>query len=181
MRSLLFEPHHLGHDDAVLFASYTLLRERPYVVTVFGGDTVQDLADGVRHSETRAALSVLNKDRAYRSLPLPERNPRYEDAIRAMLDVAESVRPKTIWVPLWEDGGHAQHNFVASVFGVEGVRYYATYRRGEGRTRTDTEVEPEPGWRALKYRAMACYSSQIEIENTRPWFCSDDCLREWVA
>jgi len=89
-----------------------------------------------------------------------------------------------VWAPMVEADGHSDHNLVGraaeDVFGLH-CRFYATYKRGHGRTRTDNEVTPEPDWYAVKLKAMSCYVSQINHPQMRPWFCSDDCLREWVA
>lgn len=180
---VLLEPH---YDDAVLFASYTLLKEKPTVITVLGGDTVQEpeITARQRANENWRALSILLDSPNY-EWDHSERNPDWEMVVAQMIDVRIELSPDVIWVPLMEDDGHEQHNEVSReaiiIFGAERCRFYATYRRGSGRTRTDNEVIPEPGWRAKKYAAMACFASQIEIENTRPWFCSDDCLREWIA
>jgi hypothetical protein len=101
-----------------------------------------------------------------------------------MLRLNTVLHPKVVWAPMQEEKGHEQHNLVAwaaeVVFGGR-VRSYATYSRGSGRTRTDNEVIPKPDWPALKLRAMACYASQINLDNCQPWFRSDDMLREWIA
>ena len=55
---------------------------------------------------------------------------------------------------------------------------YLTYKRGSMRSR-GTEVPFEPKWAWLKLRALACYQSQVELENTMPWFI-DDTFREYV-
>lgn len=103
---------------------------------------------------------------------------RMQDLDKGRLDIEH------VWAPLVEDGGHEDHNEVgriaAEIFPGR-VSFYATYRRGFTRTRTDTEVMPEPEWPAVKFRAMSCYASQINLENTRPWFAADDMLREWVG
>ena len=95
-----------------------------------------------------------------------------------------AVELTRVWVPLYENDGHEEHNLVSEVafevFEPTVVREYATYRRGSGRTRTDLEIEPKQDWPACKFRAMGAYISQINRPDTRPWFCSDDCLREWV-
>lgn len=155
---ILFEPH---HDDAVLFACYTLLRHRPQVITVYGEDS--DRVD-----ESAEAMTVLD---------VP-----YEAWFSRACEKMQKMVFDVVWAPMLEDGAHEHHNEVsrmaAQVFG-DRCRFYATYQRGHGRTRTDNEVIPEPGWYALKLKAMACYTSQINDPHMRPWF--NDWEREWLA
>jgi LmbE family N-acetylglucosaminyl deacetylase len=173
-------------DDAVLFASYVLLRERPTVITVCSDARVQERygIDGVeRRSEGRKAMLSLGIDHEDLFLRDDLLDPAHLE--RALLMRDDLLEPECVWVPLPEEGGHEDHEVVAAValevFGRARLSYYATYRRGRGRTRTDTEVIPEPDWPARKFAAMACYRSQITLENCRPWFAADDCLREWVV
>ena len=88
-----------------------------------------------------------------------------------------------VFAPLEEEGGHQHHNEVGllarEIFG-DRCRFYATYKRGHGRTRTDHEVTPEPDWYAKKFNAMSCYVSQINHPQMRPWFTTD-WDREFVA
>lgn len=174
MTVVLFEPH---HDDAVLFACLTLQREMPLVVTVFG-----DCPDPFRWKETVYAMEFLHLES--RRWSYREKQPDWDRIQADMRRLDEKHGFDVAWAPLAEDGGHEDHNAVgiiaADVFGPR-LRRYATYKRGYGRTRTDTEVFAQPGEAAMKFRAMACYSSQIELPSTRPWFAADDCLREWIA
>lgn len=130
--------------------------------------------------------------RAMKSLDIPnlvwsfrDDRPEWDDIHTKVVNLRDGrIDWDTVWAPLWEEDGHSQHNLlsecVSDVFG-DRVRFYATYRRGSARTRTETEVTPEPHWPALKFKAMACYESQINLPNCQPWFAADDMLREWVA
>ena len=187
MTVVLFEPH---LDDAVLFASYTLLQHRPVVVTVLGDNRVQErygITSDVRRREHASAMRVLGIESAVWA---------FRDDIQDWDEISDSVGSlrngahlyaeiTQVWAPLPEVRGHEQHTAIAQIvertFDRSITSFYATYRRGDRRTRTETEVIPEPHWPALKMRAMACYTSQINLENTRPWFAADDMLREWVA
>lgn len=84
--------------------------------------------------------------------------------------------------PRYETGGHPHHNLVADLaldeFGIENVTWYMTYRRGHTRSR-GTPVPYEPEWPALKMRAMACYTSQINLPSCQPWFACD-WVEEWA-
>ncbi len=90
-----------------------------------------------------------------------------------------------VYAPLPEADGHAHHNIVGLLAQAyvpsERLTQYATYRRGHGRTVTDTEVVPSPSWPARKFWAMAAYASQINEPTCRPWFLASEALREWVA
>lgn len=181
---VLFEAH---HDDAVLFACYTLLRLKPRVVTVLGSAQVQERygIDGkTREAENAKAFSFLGLS-DWLSWLHTDREPNW-DAIRDdMTRYDETYRPDEVWTPKWEVGGHDQHNGVSeaafSVFS-DRCRFYATYRKGLGRTRTGHGIEhcvrPDSGWPARKFQAMSAYVSQINLPNTRPWFSNWD--MEWV-
>lgn len=181
MTAVLFEPH---HDDAVLFATYSLLEYRPHVITVFGNARKQepDVSCAERVEEQGRAFAMLGgfewgmwlfEDTASHTWKLQE-------AVQASMSSYEDF--DLILAPYPEPLGHEQHNLLGlaakEVFG-ERVRYYLTYERGSGRSQGPNEVQPEKGWPALKFAAMGCYSSQIELESTRPWFAAGDCLREW--
>ena len=101
------------------------------------------------------------------------------------LDVNVNGVPDIVIAPSYEEGGHEQHNAVAqaatSVFGGD-VIHYLTYTREGGRSRDGYLVKPDdPEWIALKLRALACYRSQLRIENCRPWFTDLLDLNEWLA
>jgi len=168
---VFFEPH---ADDAVLFACYTLLRETPVVITVLGNDEQ-------RIWESKMAMHFLSlKWEAWRQ---DESNPDWEGIKEAMMGVTVQQGIERVWLPMPEHGGHEHHDRVGeiggSAFGPR-ARFYATYRRGEGRTRTDSEVVPQPSWPAVKFKAMGHYVSQINHPQMRPWFTTD-WDREWVA
>ena len=171
MTVVFFEPH---PDDLVLFCCHTLLREQMQgpvkVVTVFS-------EDNQRADETIAAMDSLDVydwrgwlDTRYERFNIIQR--------MSLLDDGEM----TAWAPMVEADGHEDHNLVGwaaeDVFG-DRCRFYATYRRGHGRARTDNEVIPEPDWYAKKFKAMSCYVSQINHPQMRPWF--NDWEKEWVA
>lgn len=181
MTVLLFQPH---YDDAVLFASYTLLDVKPIVVTVFGGETTQYpvVTSRQRQEENTQALRSLGIP-GWQIIDLPhsEQDPNWVDARNDMVDLINRYHPDLVWAPWPElENGHDQHDFVGGVVGSHSVpRFYATYRRGSARTQTPQEVYPQHDWYARKFAAMACYTSQINLPGTRPWF--NDWDREWWA
>lgn len=185
---ILLSPH---NDDAVLFASFTLLKHKPLVVTVFdsfiqparmkarGGEPKQwlDCNAVARRREDGRAFDLLGVQYGFCGL--------HDDAITDMSRILRRIADVAIigdlvsvelWAPLFEEGGHAQHNAVALAaqhFAEAGatVHRYTTYTRSGGRTR-GVEVIPEPAWVLQKLHAMACYSSQITIGELGcwPWF-----------
>lgn len=173
-RSLFLSPH---NDDETLFGSYSLLRYKPTVIVCLWG-TTQNGIGGDRVAETEAAMSVLGVT-DFRQWGFRDDAPDVAGLERALRDFQGAF--DMVFAPMVEQGGHEQHNLIGrlarEVFPE--VRGYATYSRGAGRTQTANEVGFEPGWPALKFSAMACYRSQIGIENTRPWFFDDDAYREW--
>ena len=178
---LFLSPH---HDDETLFAAFTLLRLKPHVIfcTTPKAQERYGITADQRFPEARRAMDVLGIEN-YRTWPYHDDRDATDAMILDLSCWADTYA--FVWAPMYETDGHAGHNQVSiaatSAFGADRVRFYATYRRGSARSRTDTEVTPEPDWPALKFRAMACYESQINLDNTRPWFAADDALREWVA
>ncbi len=175
---LLIEPH---LDDAVLFASYTILGEKPIVCTVMG-----DTPDGERRiEEHREALGILGAGGGW-EFGESEQRPNWRRIASWLLHLRDEFQPTIVYSPAREEGGHEQHNRVTeeveAAFSLQcPPTYYMTYVRGGRRSRGSIEVEPEHGWAARKFQAMACYASQIEWVQTRPWFAADDALREWLA
>jgi hypothetical protein len=173
MNTILFECH---PDDAALFSAYSVLRHQAFIVTVLGSDFA-------RYAETEAAAAVLGGQSM--NLGFSEANPDW-DKVGYRMEHLDGTRMDVdlVFAPLEEEGGHSQHNEVGllarEIFG-DRCRFYATYKRGHSRTRTDNEVTPEPDWYARKFNAMSCYVSQINHPQMRPWFAADDMLREWVA
>lgn len=177
MGTLFLQPH---SDDGTLFAAWTILRYRPHVVTCFESH-VQAQRGGPDHAtrlwEDKMALFQLGI-RDFTQLPVRDDGPD-EQMLVACLEEFKEQEWERVFAPAVELGGHAQHNMVGDVAAQlwEDVTFYTTYVRGQGRTRTDHEVSYEDDWPAAKFRAMACYVSQINTENCRPWFSDWD--REW--
>ena len=163
MSAILIQPH---DDDAVLFACWTLLRLKPLVVTVF--DSYVQPARGIpgttateRAEETRRACEILGVQ--------CERLGFSDGDITAdALAIRNAVRsryghPGTIIAPIFEHGGHAQHNLVALALGdrmKDCVRYYSYTVRGKSTSANEVPFEPE--WVALKLRALAEFKSQFQ-------------------
>jgi LmbE family N-acetylglucosaminyl deacetylase len=179
--NLFLSPH---NDDETLFGSFTILRHAPHVVVCLRSD-VQEKRGGPpasrRESETDRALFWLRAPSWEQLLTLdtdPDYGPKLVDDFERL---DKTHRPEKVWTPAIENEGHEQHNGVTLaamiVFG-ERLQPYMTYQRGNLGSR-GVEVPFESSWIESKLRAMSCYGSQHEIENTRPWFL-DATLREYV-
>jgi hypothetical protein len=178
---LLLAPH---GDDEVLFACFTLLRHRPHtIICTRAADDYE-----TRQEETSCAMDLLGID--WTQIPISAANPDWEQ-VEVYLNGWNSDPYQDVfgdlhvWAPAWEPQGHEQHNAVADlavrVFGADNVTHYLTYKRGHGHSKSEHEVPYEPEWLAWKFRALACYESQIIDPDTRPWFQEYLDLREWYA
>jgi LmbE family N-acetylglucosaminyl deacetylase len=193
MNTLFLSPH---ADDSTLFGAYTLLRHKPTLVICLYSK-IQGLRGGPMHgtraAEEEEASKVLGvEDLRMLSVPDGLEFVPYESGARGeMLEhlrfefrhLDEDVCPDRVFAPVVYDTlGHFDHDMIGTlardIFG-DRVTYYHTYRRGSARERSETQVSQEPHWPAIKFQAMACYASQINLDNTRPWFSDWD--KEWYA
>jgi LmbE family N-acetylglucosaminyl deacetylase len=192
---LLISPH---NDDETLFSAFTIMKEKPLVVVVF--DSYVQVRRGNagatadrRRRETYNALCHLQVSSDPIFLGLRDDAPDYE-YLRSQLKVMRDTGQfDGLICPAWEQDGHEQHNGIAricrDIWPDEQRTEYLTYTRTHGRsrgvrdeaegiTRPVVEVIPTPGMIARKHRALACYSSQMEVENCRDWFLND--IREYA-
>ena len=153
MRSLLISPH---ADDESLFCAFTILRERPHVLVLFG-------ESDQRAMESQRAMEILGaSDFVARAETIPN-----EPAVAATLySWNRTGIYDRVYAPAIEENGHPHHNFVGriadEVFGDK-VIHYMTYTRAGKSTGTPVPFEPE--WPALKLRALAEYKSQLRQAN----------------
>ncbi len=184
---LFLSPH---SDDETLFGSFTIMRERPVVCVVFDSH-VQPLRgfDGcdrhTRRMETCEALFHLKGDSEAVFLGFRDDKAVLEDEIAQSLYTLYAGKVDHVWAPAPERGGHDQHNAVglAANLAFPGlVSYYLTYTRDKGKSRQGYEVQPRSGDDiARKLRALACYTSQLEMNpklGCWPHFVND--LREYA-
>lgn len=182
MTALLLEPH---QDDAVLFACYTLLRERPHVITILQSDLQAQRGTGIRASqrvaENELALNV--------TLGLTWEQWEYSDAdpdwrgIRDDLAKRNDATVTSVYAPYPESGSHPHHNMVGNlaleVFGGR-VTHYMTYVNGRGRSQGSRRVVPHVYDHVrMKLLALACYGTQIREPSTGHHFT--EALHEWYA
>lgn len=160
--ALLLEPH---ADDAALFASFTAIRYKPRVVTCFPSSGDYGDTD-VRHAETRAAMAILGAG--------PCEQWYGTDLVAKFRALDAKIRPTRVWAPS-TDTSHPDHRAVAvaaaEVFGDRLTRFH-TYN-AEGKVRTGAPVPFEPGWVERKFRALACYRTQLAHPRARVFFADD--------
>jgi LmbE family N-acetylglucosaminyl deacetylase len=157
MRSVFLSPH---PDDETLFGTFTLLREKPLVVSVLSCGTHRTL-------EFAAAMKTLGiKDIGIWGA-FDELNPDWP-SIRARI---HALRAERIYVPAYHADGNVHHNELARAAEAAAptVVHYLTYTTA-GKQTSDQAVPYEPEWIGLKLRALACYESQYSHPSHAPHF-----------
>lgn len=165
MRKLFVSPH---NDDAVLFGAFTLMSERPAVLTVFDsyvqpGRGFLMCSAELRRGEDIAAIGLLglpvNFAGVRDDLPIESARVAVYWALRAVPSVDE------VWLPAVEEDGHAQHNLVGEVgldvFRGARVHRYLTYTE-QGKSVGGRRVECSGGMIRRKLQALVCYRTQFE-------------------
>lgn len=185
---LFLSPH---NDDETLFGAFTIMRERPLVIVVYDGYVQNNRGAQVTYTRRRQESCM-----AMNALGVPE--PRFlgmrDDAVYTPEDVVFRLRDvvdvdskfDAVYSPMWDNGGHDQHNVVALAAGLLHANTYpaySTYTRNGGRQRTSNEVTPTDGRMiSRKHEALACYTSQMDMDpklGCWPWFMGD--MKEYVA
>lgn len=159
---VLISPH---PDDAVLFASYFILREKPLVITVTH-PTYQGDNGNQRIVEDYSALRILGAPICFLGID--------EDklTLEILLERLHFLPPGThYYIPEYEKDGNPQHNLINIAIKSETFNWteYKTYSGLEDRT-IGSEVIPTEEELLLKQAAMACYRTQIENPNTAHYF-----------
>lgn len=188
MGKLILSPH---DDDSCLFVGYQACRGESTVLVSFDSHIQVDRGANYCNSLARAietvrAMSELSDGAcSVKRCNLSDaREYGVEDVALALSQGQYWGNGDHVWAPAYEEGGHDQHNLVALAaplaFPGAVIHRYTTYVRGKGKTRTSREVIPEPWMIERKLRALACFSSQIRLENTRDWFLHND-LAEFLS
>lgn len=184
---VLLAPH---HDDETLFAAFQILRVKPLVIICTRalvqeqrGYTFQRDGETLpitplqRELETAAAMDVLGVE--WEQWDIPDNQGGTMHPLRNKIEALAADYYHCI-APAFEPGGHDDHNLVAAYANVafesdedNRLTRYLTYTRSHGRSTGGQRVEFEPGWPALKMRALACYESQIQHPSTRDHFMGD--------
>lgn len=179
---LFVSPH---NDDAVLWASFTLQREKPTVLTVYDsyvqpqrGHARCDMM--TRRNEDMAAV------RGVLGCPIQFAGLKDSELISGAVMVAllKWKEVSEVWLPAVEKNGHDQHNLVgeigAQVFSGAKIHRYLTYTRTGGKSTKGIEITPTGAMVLAKLKALTCYRTQIEIDALGCWPHFMD-LREFAA
>lgn len=175
--NLLLSPH---PDDETLFAAFTIQREKPLVVICTLADVQFIRGDGItpemRNNECIRAMNILGapvvflniKESTFDTYELQER--------------LKHFNATKVYAPALQ-GGHKHHDAVSiaadRVFGDK-VVHYTTYEPGKLWTTGTIEVVPTEEEQNIKYKAMTCYQSQIELPATLPHFQAVVGKSEWL-
>lgn len=184
--TIVLTPH---NDDETLFAAYVCMREQARIICCFY--PVLQSRSGVtgptRVAESKCAAEALGC--SFMQLEAtsdlnPEEDVLSSSLLYAVRSLPGSGEGERVWAPAFEEGGHEQHNMLATVaerlFGSR-VRRYLTYRRGEGRSTSPWQSDPSADEVARKRRAMDCYQSQIALPNVAFWFSDESGWQdEWI-
>lgn len=163
---LLLSPH---NDDEALFASYTLLREKPLVVIVTDSYIQFERGDQItaeqRRNETREAMKILGCPVIFLGIKDTElTGDRLEEVLKYF-------KADTVYAPAIQ-GGNGQHDIVGQVAKLlfDNVIQYTTYTRDVLWTQGSQEIKPSRTESILKNQALDCYKSQINLGSTAPHF-----------
>jgi LmbE family N-acetylglucosaminyl deacetylase len=174
---LILSPH---NDDVVLFATFTLLRESPHIAVVLDSYVqVQrghaDCTPEVRRREDSTALVGVLGCRDLSFLGFRDDQPDW-NGIKAELQHRYQQRNDIdlVYAPFPEINGHDHHNRVGEIAHMlwpGRVKFYTTYTN-KGKSR-GVFVPYQPEWVLLKLRALACYETQVTLDNCCEHFLRD--------
>jgi LmbE family N-acetylglucosaminyl deacetylase len=178
MNSLFLSPH---SDDAVLFGSFTLIREKPIVLTITDSYIQVNRGESItaeqRRLEDEEAMKILGC-----SLVFGEIRDDIIDEwfVKKLLDKFRNF--EAIYAPAIQ-GGNPHHDLIGKVakemFG-DRVIQYTTYSKESLYTEGKIRISPAPGEMELKNKALECYKSQINLLTTKPHFDAVRGKDEWL-
>ena len=162
---LLLSPH---SDDAILFATYTILREKLTVVTITHS-TLQGGNGNERILEDYKAMKILGVPVIFLGIDEDILNEKILSEKLSMLGLSSEV-----WIPEIEENGNPQHNLISKVAKklFWKCHTYKTYTGLEDRT-IGKEIIPTDKELELKKRAMKCYVTQILNPMTSHYFSTN--------
>lgn len=181
---VLLEPH---NDDAVLFATWTCLREQPHVITCLRSHRQGDNF-ARRELESHVALQE-TLGCSWGQWEFRDDAPDWPAIRSAIGQLAETFDHCYAPFPRWVQNGHdpaeltppghgiLQHDRIGQMaldaFGPERYTGYLTYLRWGGKDNGGTAVPFEPEWPLRKLQALACYRSQLERPEIVSHFLGD--------
>ena len=167
MNSLVISPH---SDDAVLFTGYTLMRDKPLVLTVTSSFIQSNRGENVtaqqRIQEDIAAMKILGCPIVFGQL----RDDVLDSwGVNNLLSKFHNF--DKIYIPAVQ-GGNKQHDLIGKValkLWPKAIQY-ATYAKGEWKSKGSTCIRPFEQEVLLKSKALDCYQSQLNLPATAPHF-----------
>lgn len=176
---LALVPH---NDDDSLYLAYTLLREKPLVIVITDSYIQPERGDKgcsaeERRLETIRAMDILGCPVAFLGIKDTELN---EELLKRRLKPFVGGWDK-VYAPAIQ-GGNAQHDIVGSVARhvFPEITRYTTYTKTELWTKGDIEIIPTEEEKALKIKALNCYTSQLFLKSTQPHFMAVLNRSEWL-
>lgn len=165
--SLFVSPH---SDDSVLFGAYTLMRDKPLVLTVTSSFIQANRGENVtaqqRIQEDIAAMKILGCPIVFGQL----RDDVLDSwGINNLLSKFNNF--DKIYIPAIM-GGNNQHDLIGQValkLWPKAIQY-ATYAKGEWKSKGKKEILPTKKELILKGKALDCYQSQLNLPATYPHF-----------
>jgi LmbE family N-acetylglucosaminyl deacetylase len=164
---LLISPH---NDDAELFAAFTMLREKPTVLTVTDSFIQFERGDDItwmqRRQESKEAALTLGCEVEFGGIPDTQLT---ADALRVLFRKYQGY--ETVYAPAIQ-GGNWQHDMISNVAQemFQNVILYTTYTKSKLHTTGSVEIVPTAEEIDLKNQALFCYQSQLRLPATRPHF-----------
>lgn len=170
MNALFISPH---SDDATLFGAYTLMREKPLVLTVTDSYIQQNRGENITPNQRRIedieAMKVLNCSIIFGGIRDDIVDAWAVEELFYNFQNFEKIYAPAPIVP----NGNIHHNLIGEtaikIFG-EKVVQYMTYSTEQLYMPGSFEVKPTKKEVELKERALACYVSQITLPATKPHF-----------
>lgn len=164
--SVLFAPH---SDDEALFASYTIMREKPLVVIVTDGTSHQekfgiDIND--RRAETLLAMHHLGVSVEFLGI---SEGSMGENSLASLVKLDEVSKKypniERVYAPA-KQGGHPHHDILCysaqKIFGKRCL-YYSTYSKESLKLIGQIEITPTEEEKKKKEEILSFYKSQIKI------------------
>lgn len=179
MNSLWISPH---SDDSVLFGAYTLMREKPLVLTVTDGYVQQNRGENItpdqRRIEDIEAMKILDCSIVFGGI----RDDIIDEwAVEELFNNFQNFDVIYAPAPIVPNG-NIHHNLIGEVakrtFGDK-IKQYMTYSTDKLYIPGAEEIIPLVGETELKDKALDCYVSQINLPATAPHFEAVRGRSEW--
>lgn len=174
---LFVSPH---PDDSVLFGAFTLIREKPLVLTITDSYIQQNRGDNItpaqRVTEDINAMKVLGCSITFGAI----RDDVIDEwAVKNLF--AKFQNFDLVYIPAVIVPGNPHHNLIGEIAEkmFPNVKKYMTYSKDKLYLEGSEEITPTIGEVELKRQALNCYQSQINLPATAPHFKAVEGKSEW--